>query len=108
MQGAILWENPNPSTNFVAQDVTLSSDDYDMYEIFYTARSGDSSRSLMSVRSIKGYGTELNTIFITNSAVMQRAVTYISDTSLRFENAYYGTSAVNSHIKPIKIIGYKS
>ena len=105
MAGIVLWENPNPASNFPAQTVNLSSDDYDVYEIFYTVRSN--GNSLLSARSIKGHGTELNTGYVDNSTLQQRAVTYISDTSLRFENAYSGTTAINGYIRPIKIIGYK-
>lgn len=108
LEGIALWENPEPTATFPAQTVNLSSANYDVYEVFYKARSNETSVSLLSARSLKGYGTELNTAFITNSTILQRAVTCISDTELQFGNAYYGTTEKNAYVKPIKIIGYKS
>lgn len=106
MAGIVLWENPNPTDSFAAQTITLSSDDYEVYEIFYTGRGN--TNGLISARSIKGRGTELNSAFVDGSLLFQRIVTYMSGTSLKFENAYYGTSVANGYIKPIKVIGYKS
>ena len=52
-----LWENPNPSSTFKAQNITLSSDDYDYLIWFYKGHTN--WNRLMSQMTIKGYGIDL-------------------------------------------------
>ena len=35
IRGKILWTNPNPTAGFPAQTITLNSDDYDTYKVYY-------------------------------------------------------------------------
>jgi hypothetical protein len=53
-----LWENPDPTVNFSAQNITLSSADYDYLKWFY--KKGRNDDSLMSIETLKGYGATLN------------------------------------------------
>lgn len=53
----LLWENPNPSGTFKAQNITLSSDDYDYLIWFYKGHNG--WQRLMAQMSLKGFGVDL-------------------------------------------------
>jgi hypothetical protein len=116
--GQILWTNPNPTSNFSAQAITLSSSDYDMYEILFITNLGDSTTRInTSGKLIKGYGTRLGYVFAgsTNPGanVCSRWVDYVSDTELTFATGYlaYGTTTRienNGFIVPVYIIGYKT
>lgn len=119
--GQILWTNPNPTSSFGEQTITLSSSDYDMYEIIFTpnilSTSSDISRQGTSGRILKGYGTRLFIAYagaITSGAnVFSRLVDYVSDTEIKFYvglSAYGTTSRVedNQVVVPIYIIGYKT
>ena len=96
MGGIILWENPNPTVAFNAQTVTLSSSDYDYYEIYWATAANNSFVCVN--RSIKGYVTTL-VIANADGTAARRQINYISDTRL---NITTGNGI------PIKIIGYKS
>ena len=52
-----IWENPNPSNTFKAQNITLNNDDYDYLIWFY--RGHASWNRLMSQMTLKGYGIDL-------------------------------------------------
>lgn len=52
-----LWENPNPSGTFKAQNITLSSADYDYLIWFYKGHAG--WMRLLSQMTLKGYGIDL-------------------------------------------------
>lgn len=113
MQGAILWENPNPSANFAAQDIVLSSDDYDVLEVYYKLQT--TNNFMMSVKVLKGYS-----VYLCNSGGengvgpinVARALRYDSPTVYYFADAQRSFGNVNTtnnaYAIPVKIIGYKS
>lgn len=113
--GKILWTNPNPTNNFSGTTITLSSDDYDVYEIIYSSEAtGTLNNTLKSTKSIKGYGTIME---ITNPSgsvtpIRARNVTYDTDTSLIISNGYtnnvYPLSTDNSKCIPLYVIGYNT
>jgi hypothetical protein len=113
--GTILWTNPNPTSSFTSQTVTLSSDDYDMLEIIYISEStGTLNRLLKTVKSLKGYNTilEITNPLGSTTPIRTRNVTYVSNTSLTFSDGYAGNvyplSTDNSKCIPLYIIGYKT
>lgn len=109
VNGTILWENPNPTADFAAQTITLSSSDYDCYEVIYR-QSVDTARTFNTGKILKGNGTILSF-----QAILPhyRAINYNSDTSLTIGEgidlpSYATTSANNSQCVPLYIIGYKT
>lgn len=113
LKGQLLWENDDPTVQFVAQDVTLSSSDYDYLGIYYYASTFN--KRCVYCEYIKGTaGFAL--IFSNTSA--NGAVTYIrnanvnNDINVVFEGAYQATGASAEYLNnvccvPVKIIGYK-
>lgn len=104
-----LWENANP-TQEISQtaNITLSSSDYDILEIYYIQAT--SSTSLMySNKILKACSTRMR-ISTTDSANIYRGMTYLSDTSYRIDLPYSDASLpnINSLVIPVKIIGYKN
>lgn len=113
-KGTTLWTNPNPLSGFDAQNITLSSDDYDYLEVYYYGYLGNQTTQSMKVP--KGVDFETPTIFSHVSAMHwgSRAFAYTSDTEIAVRIAYGCNStnpsvatAVNDWLVPIKIIGYK-
>lgn len=54
-----LWENNSPESRFVAQNIVLSSSDYDYLIWFFKANEG--WNRLLSAMTLKGYGVDLYT-----------------------------------------------
>ena len=118
-KGTILWTNSSPTSSFTEQDITLSSSDYDMLEIFYN--NGTSNTKSWAEKTLKGYGTYLVNIINLNEGFSQptgtrsREVGYVNDTKLHFYNTLVrddGTQAStptvnNDAIIPLYVIGYK-
>lgn len=113
MAGIVLWENPSPNVNFAAQDVTLSSDNYDVLEIYYKQQA-TSTNTLFSVRVLKGYDTRLSLPSggSTGATNLIRGMTSKSATVYNIGNCTNyspGSSSTNNvYVIPVKIIGYKS
>jgi hypothetical protein len=99
-QGKILWTNPSPTSDFASQTIILSSDDYDMLEIFYHTF----NNQVGSSRIFKGKGTRIITS-ISNGTVYMRIIDYVDDTHFFASNIYGGS---NGNLKPLYIIGYKT
>ena len=105
--GKTLWSNSNPNTGFVAQNIILSSSDYEMLLILYKDNKDDNR--LMSQITLKGYGvTLLAQEGGTATPTYLREIEYVSDTVLSVKNgANPGVAWVNDYAIPFKIIGYK-
>lgn len=116
LKGTILWTNPNPTSAFGPQNITLSSSDYDCLEIYYY--DWIDTKRMMSQKVIKGKNILINAIFYANTNVFMsnRPLTYNSDTSYSVGNcvALYGSStflvdqAINYVCVPLHVIGYKT
>lgn len=116
LKGTILWTNPNPTSAFGPQNITLSSSDYDFLEIYYY--DWIDTKRMMSQKVIKGKNILINAIFYanTNFFMSNRPFTYNSDTSYSVGNctALYGSStflvdqAINYVCVPLYVIGYKT
>lgn len=111
MIGTVLWENPNPTASFSAQEITLSSDNYDILEMYYTLLQNQQC----IIRFPKGTGTYLMRTGGNNAvtSIIARIINYNTDTSYNVGNAYSCSipSATqeesNTSLIPVKIIGYK-
>ena len=115
-----LWENPNPNMAFSAQDITLSSDDYDYLTWFCIWYTGISQIRLLSYTILKNYGlymngagdyTPGNNQYYVASFI--REVNRNSDTSFNVGNCFvrYGNSTnrptQNVTLVPVAIYGGK-
>lgn len=111
----ILWTNPNPTSSFSAQNITLSSDDYDVLEIFYLTHY--QKNAVMSVKTPKGKGTILQSIFqhqdsgYAGSREMvynnPTSVSFVDNVTVVFQQAF-NRSANNGWNIPLYIVGYKT
>lgn len=113
--GTLLWANPNPTSSFSAQSITLSSSDYDVLEVFYY--DWTSSKRMRSVKATKGEWISLDMMFRYNVKAYMgvRQIEPLSDTSLNIETCYSlvdnGSFAYNDYPNwcvPVYIIGYKT
>ena len=114
----LLWSNSNPESPFDPQNITLSSSDYDVLEIYYYDWvDAHGFKDLICQKTIKGYGTMLQMQFPYNSAVYagSRRITYVNDTTLyignnvrTIDNSGFNTTVFNKWNVPIFIIGYKT
>lgn len=105
--GIILWTNPNPTSSFAAQTITLSSSDYDFYEI-YCSYSNQTSQYLNCYKSIKGEGTIMSLHGFSTNLSARRKVDYNNATSLIISDANGDNATNNSYLIPRYIIGYKT
>ena len=112
----ILWTNPNPTANFNAQTITLSSDDYDMYEVICSPGSGSTATQpyISSGKIPKGKNYVCQYVNLTSNDLKSRTITYVSDTSLSVAIGYNsGITSPNitqgaGHLIPQYVIGYKT
>lgn len=105
--GILLWTNPNPTSNFAAQTITISSTDYDVLEIFYmTVQS--TNNQLKNVKTIKNYNVVLDYYDGYSSKGALRTATIIGD-QITFSNSFYDSiTGSQNYCIPIYIIGYKT
>ena len=82
MAGILLWENPNENASMPETLITLSSADYDYYEIYY--KQIVSNKRMMHQKAFKGYDCFLNFASVSGSGSMsnRRVVYFVSDTSM--------------------------
>ena len=110
--GTVLWENPNPTAEFAAQTITLSSSDYNFLEIYFK-----DSNTCQIEKITKGYGTRaIKVIGEGNGSyigIRMRSITYVNDTTYSITDGVKkdcnetGEAVVyNNVLVPIKIIGY--
>ena len=110
-----LWENPNPTANFAAQNISLSSSDYD-FLLVLSIQDTSHARSIASTISKKGQDIAVNTSYPRGSntyiTVLNRIFTYVDDTSYSVadcisQNTGSASSTSNSSLIPIAIYGIK-
>lgn len=109
--GQILWTNPNPTSSFSTQTITLSSDNYDMYEVIYY--SSITLASQMSTGRIKkGQTIYLQQTYydinLSQIRIRQRDISYGSGLSLNIQNAKTNGNTENTALIPMYVIGYKT
>lgn len=107
--GFILWTNPNPTSNFAGQTITLSSSDYDMYEVLFYG-SGTRADTMTSGRIPKGENAFLQQAYDIGNGVQvrNRSVKYVSDTSYNITDGTINGTTNNTQNIPIYVIGYKT
>ena len=110
----ILWTNPDPSSSFAAQQITLNSDDYDCLLIVYrmiNTYAGEFSQIIE-----KGTSTYLTNMLDQPTSpyaqLRNRSVARVSDTVYNIDDAYLtipssGTTKNNTIQIPITIYGIK-
>lgn len=112
MQGIILWTNPNPTSYFSGQNISLSSSDYDILEVFYVTHVSN-ERNIQSIRLIKGFDGNL-TVIPKAGGEFTREFNRVSDTSYTFSTGYTYTSymggktATANVCVPLYVIGYNT
>lgn len=93
----LLWENPNPTSAFPAQGITLANDNYDL--LLITTASG--------ISTIAEKGRTLQLVYTNSNLTGERRVTYVSDTSLNVGNATYNGATSNTYLIPVAVYGIK-
>ena len=107
LKSKVLWENPNPTIDFSAQNITLNSSDYDYLEIFYYDNTG--RKYCVSLKSIKGEKILLHCNWSGSTTLtLMRMMDYVNDTTYSVSTGYQGGQKDSSICIPIKILGYKS
>lgn len=109
LKGTILWTNSSPTSSFSQQNITLSSSNYDMYEVIYCITASSTATSVKSTGKLtKGTSTELD--FTYNNGIglvmRRRDFTYIDDTHYTVSR---NTGADGDYAcRPLYVIGYKT
>jgi len=107
VKGQVLWTNSNPASDFIAQDINLSSSNYDVLEIFFYSSTSQTNSSSIRLRNKKN--TILRWWDASRSKMYERGITYVNDTKLTIgECSMYNVGTSNNIIIPHKIIGYKT
>ena len=112
LNGKLLWSNPNPTSEFASQNITLSSDDYDELDWYFISDVNIEKPVIIKETSIKQYGVQ--SFFSSNSALKYwaRRIVYNSDTSYSVDNAKSidssGTNNMNSILVPLYVVGKKN
>lgn len=109
IKGKILWTNTNPQAISENTNITLNSDDYDMYEVLYTYSGTLTNLNMQTTGKIKkGYGTRLQFVYVSNGVQCRdREIIYNSDTSFTI-GPNIGTDSITTAMIPRYIIGYKT
>jgi len=110
----MLWRNSNPTSQFGAQNITLSDSDYDMLTVLCKRNTSDNA--ILSCTTLKGHGFKVTDTCYksgTNNFDVARYVTYVDDTTYQVSQAQQciqGASSiatVEDRLIPVCIIGYK-
>lgn len=110
--GIVLWTNPNPTAEFPAQNITLSSSEYKYLEVLFK----DSS-TFQSEKTIKGSGVRAIKLIGEASGEALgfriRTMSYVNDTTYSFTNGLLKrcnvtteATVANLALIPYQIIGY--
>ena len=99
----ILWENVNPTSEFTAKTIQLSSNNYDM--LLIVARYDITTAQTTSLLIAKGDNGRLIGINGANARVGSRILYYTDDTHIEFADGYWNGSKSNADIIPWKIYG---
>ena len=104
----VLWTNSNSSSSFAEQTITLSSNDYDFYEIYCTYNGSTASQYVNGFKTIKGKGLIISEHGYGTDLSIRRKVDYTDATHLYISGAYGGANIDNGYLIPIYVIGYKT
>jgi hypothetical protein len=108
----LLWENPSPTSAFAAQNIALSSSDYDL--LLLVCRLSDTYNGTTSYISPKGMGGKWDMASYASNGAQNwiRFTEYVNDTTINIHDGYTvipsGTGTVNnSRLIPYQIYGIK-
>lgn len=117
----LLWENSNPSnaSGFAAQTITLPENNCDIFEIYYywyyTATTMVSQKCILKNNGIITmlFGANPSSVASNGTLSFYRNVTFNTNTSISFDDAYFGCTgkahiANNIYIIPAYILGYET
>ena len=102
----LLWQNPNPTSSFEAQTISIPLAEYDMYKILYAPSTSYATRE-MSVDARAGSGCVLIGMWADTDSIFHRSVTG-STTGLTFANAYVNKEKNNAYCVPLTVYGIKA
>lgn len=102
-----LWENPNPSAKFDEQTITLSSADYDLLLIMFTASTGTTRKC--SEITLRGFGATLSVAEFTSNSASNRVryFVYSSTTVYNVGGGSVNGVSDNTVIIPYRVYGIK-
>ena len=114
----LLWSNPNPSSDFNAQTITLSSDDYDFLMIVILGSSSSNKYPITFLDKGKNGYIEYSTTSENSDApaytimTQMRIVTFVDNKTLTISKNHYGRISVYEGTrqdlnKPYQIYGIK-
>ena len=111
----LLWENPNPTTGFAQQEITLSSDDYSYLEIYYACGPSANTNVYQNCHKVpKGFGTMIYTLGTKSAGVYvaSRIIAFVSNTKYLVYSCTQQTgtgaeSTNNNLLIPQKVYGIK-
>ena len=103
----LLWENPNPTSAFANQTITLNSADYDF--LFLSCILYGQDNTSVSTIGEKGHGLYIEAEWYTQGSVhiRQRAFTYVSTTQFAVSDGLIDGVADNLSLIPVAIYGIK-
>lgn len=105
MQTKVLWTNPNPTSSFAGQEVTVEDmTNYD-YILAFCTTNATSSNAYLSYIMPKGKGCYFSWGY--NNTTNGRECNYISSTKIQFSNGVTSSSQDNNQCIPTQIIGIK-
>lgn len=106
IKGSILWANPDSTQEITeATNITLSSSDYDVLEVFFDQRSFNNPANY-SIKFLKDSPGTRCYIPSTDGNIY-RSITKNSDTSLTISTIIGSPNNDGSLVIPIYVIGYK-
>lgn len=109
--GKILWTNPSPTSEMVADTlIDLSSDDYDMLEWIYCYNINEANTLIQHSSScLKGCSALLNIIGYASGLMMRRTLDYVNDKQYKARvGMNSSTNAADTVVCiPLYAIGYK-
>lgn len=115
LKGEILWTNPHPNYAFASQNITLSSGDYDLLEIYYYDYT--LTERVSSVRIPVNEKGNYSALFDYNGGMYmgRRTITPNSSTSITISDCYslITNDAIiiqlsNDWCIPLYVVGYKT
>ena len=85
LKGKVLWTNPNPTSEMIADTlINLSSDDYDKIEWIYCYNINEANTKIHhSSNCLKGNSAMLNITGYASGLIMRRILDYVSDTQYK-------------------------
>lgn len=102
LKGKILWVNPNPTNNISTETtITLSSNDYDVLEIYYKLFASTTDMDIKKV--VKGFSTRLTVIGVGYYSMRR----FIYNNDITYTIGIDSENASDRSI-PLYIVGYKN